>query len=69
MSDGNYKYEIGSIMNEQVDFYSNFFNQKGGMKIVHTNLQGVLHKLFHGRVNKLLTYFCLNDFVPSYNKC
>jgi len=28
-----------------------------------------IHILFHGRVNKLLTYFCLNDLVPSYNKC
>jgi len=24
-SDGNYKYDIGSIMNEQVDFYSKLF--------------------------------------------
>ena len=28
-----------------------------------------IHILFHGRVNKLLTYYCLNDLVPSYNKC
>ena len=27
------------------------------------------HILFHGRVSKLLTYYCLNDLVPSYNKC
>lgn len=28
-----------------------------------------IHILFHGRVNKLLTYYCLNDLVASYNKC
>jgi hypothetical protein len=28
-----------------------------------------IHILFHGRVNKLPTYYCLNDLVPSYNKC
>jgi hypothetical protein len=27
-----------------------------------------IHILFHSRVNKLLTYYCLNDLVPSYNK-
>ena len=27
-----------------------------------------IHILFHGRINKLLTYYCLNDLVPSYNK-
>jgi hypothetical protein len=27
-----------------------------------------IHILFHGRVNKLLTYYCLNDLVPIYNK-
>ena len=39
------------------------------MHINRTNLKVInraIHKLFHGRVNKLLTYFCLNDFVPSY---
>ena len=39
------------------------------MNINRTNLKVInraIHKLFHGRVNKLLTYFCLNDFVPSY---
>ena len=40
-SDDNYKYDIDSIMNEQVEFYSKF-NQMGGMKIVLTNLQGIL---------------------------
>ena len=37
-----------------------------------TNLKDInraIHKLFHGRVNKLLTYYCLNDLVLSYNKC
>ena len=28
-----------------------------------------IHILFHGRVNKLHTYFCLNDLISSYNKC
>ena len=39
------------------------------MNVNRTNLKVInraIHKLFHGRVNKLLTYFCLNDFVPSY---
>jgi hypothetical protein len=29
MSDGNYKYDIDSIMNEQVEFYSKLFQSEG----------------------------------------
>ena len=29
MSDGNYAYDIDSIMNEQVDFYSKLFQSEG----------------------------------------
>lgn len=28
-----------------------------------------IHTFLYGRVNKLLTYFYLNDLVLSYNKC
>ena len=40
-------------------------NQTNRSKVINR----AIHILFHGRVSKLLTYYCLNDLVPSYNKC
>ena len=44
------------------------------MNAIKTNRSKVINRainiLFHGRVSKLLTYYCLNDLgVPSYKKC
>ena len=45
-SDGNYKYDIDSIMNEQVEFYSKLFQSEGWD-------ENSAHKLARYIVNKL----------------
>ena len=58
--------------------YTLFVNEHYKVKILKTNanqtnrskvINSAIHILFHGRVRKLLTYYCLNDLVPSYKKC
>ena len=46
MSDGNYAYDIDSIMNEQVDFYSKLFQSEGWN-------ENSAHELTRYIVNKL----------------
>ena len=46
MSDGNYAYDIDSIMNEQVDFYSKLFQSEGWN-------ENIAHELTRYIVNKL----------------
>ena len=46
MSDGNYAYDIVSIMNEQVDFYSKLFQSEGWN-------ENSAHELTRYIVNKL----------------
>jgi hypothetical protein len=56
MSDGNYAYDIDSIMNEQVDFYSKLFQSE---RCAHELTRYIVNKLDNNEKETLDEYISL----------
>ena len=61
--DGNYQYDIGSIMNEQVDFYSKPFQSEGwDENSAHELTKCIVNKLDNNEKETLEEDISLNEF-------